>query len=139
MEKYILQCGRFTSFIPFPGVLLNLKQKAYLLSAVIILLLLLSVPASAAVEGILTHDSDGSYHHYSYEDLISSYITNYRGNPDGLYEDYISKKPVALLDSGNGYVDFNYVLNQYARMLIRGQSVTIDEIAGRTDVRKAEV
>ncbi|MGM0652604.1 MAG: glucosaminidase domain-containing protein, partial [Bacillota bacterium] len=50
-----------------------------------------------------------------------------------------SKKPVALLDSGNGYVDFDYVLNQYARMLIRGQSVTIDEIAGRTDVRKAEV
>lgn len=139
MEKYILQCGRFISFNPFPGVLLNLKQKAYLLAAVIILLLLLSVPASAAVVGILAQDSDGSYHHYCYQDLIDSQVNNYWGEPDGLYKDYSYKWPVALLDSVNGYVDIDYAFNEYVSLLLQGQPVTIDEITERPKVKRYEV
>jgi len=139
VEKYILKGRSFTSFLHFPNQLLSQKRNFIFMTVVLMLLLLLSTPAFAAVEGILTTDKDGSYHHYCYRDLIDSYTSLYRGNPDGLYEDYIAKKPVALLDSVNGYVDFNDVINQYAHQLLRGQSVTIDEITERAQIKRAEM
>jgi len=139
VEKYILKCRSFTSLFPIPNLLLNLKQKTCLLAVAFLLLLLLSAPVFAAVEGVLTKESDGSYHQYCYQDLIDSRVNSYLGNPDGLYEDFIDKWPVALIDSVNGYIDIDYVINQYVSLLLQGQSASIDEISEQPDVKRAEM
>ncbi len=100
----------------------NWKRKIMILLAAVFLLFVPSVPAAAAVEGFLAKDSDGSYHQYCYEELLSSYAQSITGLADGLYEDFALKKPVALLDCAQGYIDYSALLEYYAGALMRGES-----------------
>lgn len=138
MEKYYLTFSFRVFRLSLLGRLQNIKDAAWLLGAVFLLLMFFSLPASAALEGILTKDSDGSYHYYCYEELTDSRINLYLGEPDGLYDDYLDKWPVALFDSINAFVDIDYVLNEYVCLILRGHPVTIHEITERPEVKKAE-
>lgn len=109
------------------NIFCNLQRKACLVLLVILLILTLGAPASAAVEGFVVKSSDGSYHQYCYEELLDSYASKILGNSNGLYEDFASKKPYALLDSVSGYVDYADILDQYARALIRGEKFNVHE------------
>lgn len=139
MEKYCLAFTCRSFRLSLPGILQNLKRSAWFLCAVLLLLLFLSLPASAALEGILAKDSDGNYHYYCYEELIDSRVNLYLGVPDGLYDDYLNKWPVALLDSINAFVDIDYVINEYVCLILQGQPASIDKITERPEVKKAEV
>ncbi len=105
--------------------------------AVILLLFLLSTPASAAVEGFVVKDGNGTYHQYCYDELLNSYALKATGNPNGLYEDFAAKKPIALLDCIGGYIDYSSVLEEYARALIRGDNFNLNEYTESSAAREA--
>ncbi len=91
----------------------------------LITLLLISAPVMAAVEGFVAKDQAGNYHQYDYNALLNSYALRMIGLSDGLHEDFLMKKPVALLHSETGYIDYSAVLDYYARNLIRGEKFSL--------------
>jgi hypothetical protein len=117
----------------------NWLRKGYLLIVILFGLLLFSSPVSAAVESIVAADRSGGYHQYAYDALLNSYALKMLGKTDGLYEDFATKKPTALLDSENGYVDYNDVLSHYAKTLLSGQSFDLNHYAAGSTVQKAKM
>jgi len=109
----------------------------FLSAAVLMIMLVFSTPASAAVEGFISKSSDGSYHQYNYRELLDSYALKILGKPNGLYEDFAGKKPVAFIDSVNGYIDYSDVLDQYALTLLSGQKFFIDSYTESSLAKKA--
>jgi len=107
-----------------PAGLLRLKQgrsiKACLLFVVLFPVLFLSLPAAAAVDSFVAESSDGTCHQYCYEDLLESYALKLLGASNGLYEDYAAKKPVAVRCTTGRYIDYNDILDQYARTVLQG-------------------
>lgn len=136
MEK-----SSFQLFIIFPILLSNLYQrwyrKVYLLTLSLLILLALAVPAKAAVEGFVVQNNDGSYHQYNYNELIDSYGLYLLGQSNGLFEDFRGKKPVALFNTANGYIDYDDVLNSYALALLAGQPFNLDLYTAGSQVRQA--
>lgn len=139
MERFICAAEYYPCQRLFSNIVYNWQKKVYLLLAICFLLLFFSLPASAAVEGILAKADDGSYHQYCYNELIDSYASFLMGKPDGLYEDFAGKEKVALLDSVNGYVDYSYILDQYAKTLLDGRKFNITEITECKNALRAEI
>ena len=123
----------------FSNVFWNWRCKGCLLIVILFGLLLFSSPVSAAVESIVAADRGGDYHQYAYDALLNSYALKMLGKTDGLYEDFAAKRPVALLNSENGYIDYNDVLNHYAKTLISGQSFDLNHYAAGSAVQKAKM
>jgi flagellum-specific peptidoglycan hydrolase FlgJ len=123
----------------FSNVFWNWRCKSYLLIVILFGLLLFGSPASAAVESIVAADRNGDRHQYAYDALLSSYALKMLGKTDGLYEDFAAKRPVALLDSENGYIDYNDVLSQYAMTLLSGQTFDLNHYASGSAVQKAKM
>ncbi len=121
------------------NIVITGKQQYHLclLLAVILLLFLTGKPAAAAVEGFIAKDSSGTYHQYCYDELLNSYALNATGKSNGLYEDFVSKKPVALLDCTGGYIDYSSVLEAYARALIRGDDFILNNYTESGAAREA--
>lgn len=115
----------------------NWQRKSYLLIVILFVLLLFCSPVSAAVESFVAADRSGDYHQYAYDALLNSYALKMFGKTDGLYEDFAAMRPLALLDSENGYVDYNDVLNHYAKTLISGQSFDLNHYTAGSVVEKA--
>jgi len=139
VERFIFVCGNLNSSVLLSSTFHSWQKKVYLLLAVFLLLLFLSLPASAAVEGILVKADDGSYHQYCYNELINSYAAFLMGKPDGLYEDFADNEKVALLDCVNGYVDYSYILDQYAKILLDGRKFNITEIIECENAQRTEL
>ena len=139
MEKFNLLCGVFPPVIYLSEVFRNWQQKVYLFLAAVLLLMVISMPASAAVEGFLAKDSDGSYHQYCYKELVESYAASLMGKPDGLFEDFAKKEPVALLDCVGGYVDYSYLIEQYAKSLVKGETFVLTDYTESENARKVEI
>ncbi len=121
----------------FSNVFRVCQRKGYLVIVILLGLLLFSSPVSAAVESIVAADRSGGYHQYAYDALLNSYALKMLGKTDGLYEDFATKRPLALLDSENGYVDYNDVLNHYAKTLLSGQSFDLNHYTAGSTVEKA--
>lgn len=96
-----------------------------------------SLPAYAAVEAYVAKSSDGTFHQYSYQDLLDSYSLKLVGMSNGLYEDFAAKKTVAFLNSQNGYLDYQDVLTAYALSVIRGESFSLRSLNDKNEIRKA--
>ncbi len=113
-----------------PAGLLRLKQgrsiKACLFFVVFFPVLLFSLPAVAAVDSFVAESSDGTCHQYCYEDLLESYALKLLGESNGLYEDYAAKKPVAVRCTSGRYIDYNDILDQYARTVLQGGRFSVD-------------
>ena len=126
-----------SSFSSWPFSLF--KGKIYVQVVLFSALLLFSKPAFAAIDGIVTMTGNGDYLHYCYQDLICSYKSSLQGQPDGLYSDYVNNQPVAFYSSTSGYVDYDNVMLNYARMAKERKSLTINCILERKDIIKANL
>lgn len=134
--------NRSKSNFPAPilfNIFCNRQRKVCLVLLVMLLILTLGAPASAAVEGFVVKSSDGSYYQYCYEELLDSYASKILGNSNGLYEDFASKRPYALLDGVSGYVDYADILDQYARALIKGEKFNVDKYTESSAARRAKL
>lgn len=101
-----------------------------------VLVFLPAAPVSAAVEGFVARSIDGNYHQYSYEELLDSYALKLLGIPNGLYEDFSAKKPVAFFDSFNGYIDYSYSLEKYVQALLSGQEFDLNSYTESSSAKK---
>lgn len=113
-------------------------QRATLPALVVLLLLCLPAPASAAVTDFVREDK-GVYYEYKYEELLESYVLRILGQPAALYDDYAAKKPVALKDDINGYVDYHNVVEAYALSIITGQPFTMNDYTASEQALKKEL
>ena len=104
-------------------------RKLVTLIIAIIVLISAAAPASAAVEGLLARSADGSYNLYGYQDLLDSYALKLIGKPNGLYEDYSSKVPVAFLHSGGAFIDYRDTVDYYAALLLSGKKFDFNSYA----------
>jgi hypothetical protein len=109
-----------------PGSNRNRFRFAGITLIFLLTLLLISTPVMAAVEGFVAKDHTGIYHQYDYNTLLNSYALRMIGLSDGLHEDFLLKKPVALLGSETGYIDYSAVLDYYAKNLIKGESFNLN-------------
>ena len=102
-----------------------------LVTSIIAISILISfaASASAAVEGLLARSADGSYNLYSYQDLLDSYALKLIGKPNGLYEDYSSKVPVAFLHSGGAFIDYRDTVDYYAALVLSGMKFDFNSYA----------
>ncbi len=139
MEKDIVRNGNRNSLFFLSNLSLYWQKKACLLLGSLLLLFIFSTPATAAVEGFLAQDSDGSYHQYCYQELLNSYALNIMGLSDGLYEDYAAKKPVALIDCVGGYIDYPALLDHYALVLMQGESFVLNKYTESDTARRADI
>jgi len=97
-------------------------RRVYRLLMILLLLFLFSTNAHAAFDGLVARSEEGCYHRYCYEELLDSYAQTIMGRSDALYEDYLSKTPVAVYTNGNGYLDYNALLDRYAVALKNGEA-----------------
>jgi len=97
-----------------------------------------ALPAVASVEGLLTVAAEGSYYLYNYQELLDSYALKLIGKPNGLFEDYCSKSPIAFLHSSGAYIDYNDMLDSYARMVINGQKFDFNSFALSAECKKLD-
>ncbi|MDW7739728.1 MAG: N-acetylmuramoyl-L-alanine amidase [Bacillota bacterium] len=109
------------------------------LTAAILILLFLSMQASAAVTGFVAKDAKGDLFEYRYEDLLDSYALKLLGKSNGLFEDFTKKSVFALLDSKNGYLDYNDILDQYAASVVAGKKFDLLKYTESSDAKKAEM
>ena len=68
------------------------------------------MPAFASVEGFVARSNNGSFYQYSYTELFDSCALSLFGSQNGIYEEFKAKKPVAMLSSENGYVDYTDII-----------------------------
>ena len=139
MKRFIFKDRYLSSKVKLNESLKRLCRRACLLLLVLSVLFIPVIPVSAAVSGFVVKDSDGSFHQYCYEELLDSYAMKMLGSSNGLYEDFASKKPYALLDSVTGYVDYADILDQYARVFIRGEKFYINRYTESAAARRAEL
>jgi len=112
-------------------------SRLLLLTAVFIVLL--SLPAEAAVTGFIVEDQEGTYYKYHYQDLLDSYALKVFGQPNGLYEDFSAKRPFALFDNKKGYIDYHDVMDQYARAMIEDKSFDLHGYTESDGAKKANM
>lgn len=89
---------------------------------ILLLFFLFGSNAHAAFDGLVVRSEEGCYHRYCYEELLDSYAQSIMGRSDALYEDYISKTPVAVYTNRNGYLDYNALLDRYAVAIKNGEA-----------------
>ena len=137
MERLLFESRKRRSTATLLNFFQNCRKTTDLFLSALLLLLALSSPAFAAVEGFVAQASDGNYHQYSYGELLDSYALKLLGIPNGLYEDFAVKKSVALLDTISGYIDYSDVLDQYALALTRGQKFNLNLYIESSVAKKA--
>ncbi len=101
-------------------------KKTVVLTVVLIIILSSTSPVVASVEGLLVKAEDGSFNLYAYGDLLDSYALNLVGQPNGLYEDFKLKNPVAFLRGDGDYIDYKDTLDYYATMILSGQKFSFE-------------
>ncbi len=140
MKKIYLLNNFKAASAPLPASFSVQKSKALIASLVICLaLLIVPTQALASMEGFVAKCDDGAYHQYSYSALLDSYALTLLGSSDGLYEDFKAKKPVALLDSVGGYIDYSFLLQAYANALLSGESFSPSSFSGNSGALKASI
>lgn len=107
-----------------------------LLLLICLVIMICPTQALASVEGFVARCSSDLYHQYSYSSLIDSYALSLLGASDGLYEDFKTKKTVAVLDSAGGYLDYSDLLMAYARALLSGEPLNLHSIADTVAIAK---
>lgn len=139
MSRNLLESGEFCPADLTSNIFLNWQRKIYLLLAVLLLILFIAVPVSAAVGGFVAKDNSGSYHQYDYEELLDSYALKIIGKSNGLYEDFAAKKAYAILSKVNGYVDYESILDHYAGATINGTKFNLADYLQSKSVVKAKL
>lgn len=127
MEIY---SGTLLKFFPaaiFSGLFRRWQKKFYLLLLALLLALLTGVPAQAAVDAVVARAGDGTYHQYSYADLLDSYALSLLNRSNGLYEDYAAKEGAAVLNSAGRYIDYAALLDSFALALASGRDFCISD------------
>jgi hypothetical protein len=119
--------------------LFGIKKKLFALCLLPILLLLGSSPVHGAVKGFVAKCDEGCYFQYEYNQLLNSYVLYIMGKQNGLYEDFVLKKPVAFLDSVNGYIDYNDVIDRYAVTLIEKKRFSLNGYTESAEAKKAKM
>ena len=115
------------------------KHLIRLLLLTLIILVLLGSPAAAAITGFVAMADDGELYEYSYGDLLDSYALKILGLSNGLYEDFVGKKPYALINSSGGYIDYADVLDRYAAALILNQKFDLSTYLSGEEAKKAQM
>jgi N-acetylmuramoyl-L-alanine amidase CwlD len=115
------------------------KHLIRLLLLTLIILVLLGSPAAAAITGFVAMADDGELYEYSYGDLLDSYALKILGLSNGLYEDFVGKKPYALINSSGGYIDYADVLDRYAAALILNQKFDLSTYLAGEEAKKAQM
>jgi len=105
-----------------PGYKGTAMRKTVTSIIIAIILIASAAPAVAAsVAGFLAGTGKGSYYLYDYQQLLDSYALKLIGNPNGLYEHFSSKFPVAFLHRDGVLVDYKDTINHYAAMVLAGR------------------
>jgi len=131
--------GGYNRLVIQSNVFRNWQNKVNLILASFLLLLLCSLSANAAVEGFVAKCDEDRYHQYCYEELLESYALEIIDKPNGLYEGFKEKTPVALKTTGNGFIDYQDILDQYALSLSNGDSFNLGKYAESEAARKADL
>lgn len=132
--------------IPLPGRAITVNKLFFRARVIVFASLLLhltfstaNVPVHAAVEGFVAKCDQGCYFQYEYNQLLNSYALKITGKPNGLYEDFMLKEPVAFLDSVNGYIDYDDVLLQYAHSLIQKKRFSLNGYLESDGAKRAKM
>ena len=115
----------------------NKKIITRIIIITLLMLIVFSSPATAAVSGFVARDSGEDCYEYAYDDLLDSYALKMLGLSNGLYEDFASKATYALLNSKGAYIDYKAILDQYAAVLLTGSSFDIGQYTESADAKKA--
>jgi hypothetical protein len=91
--------------------------------------LLLPASAQARVTHIIAVDSRGVLYEYDRSELQADYLLQQAGQPALLFADFTARRPVAFKDDRLGYVDYQALLEEYARSAIAGASFVPDQYA----------
>jgi hypothetical protein len=110
--------------------------KITILMLVLLFAIFIPAPALATVEGLLTGSDDGSFHLYTYRELLDSYALKLIGQPNGLYEDFRHKTPLAFLHHSGSYIDYTATVDNYAAMILTGQKFSFDSYAQGYQAKK---
>lgn len=115
------------------------KKNIRLLYVSLFIVFILSSPASAAVAGFVTQDSDGNLYKYNYEELLDSYALKILGLSNGLYEDFVTRKNYALLNSSGVYLDYNALMERYVAAVLLEESFDLKKYLQSSEAEKASM
>ena len=100
--------------LPGPG------KTLFLLAVIACCLLLCGATAqAAAVVSVVTRDNQNIDYIYNYEDVLISYTRKVVGQQALLFDDYRSKKVVAVSSEKSGYIDYEDVLTAYTKAVVQ--------------------
>jgi len=118
----------------------NYIKMPVLLSAVALLAILFSATTvSAAITGFVTSDKNNKYYEYEYELLLDSYMDHILGATAPVYLDYSKKAMHAFVDSKNGYIDYDDVLDAYMDAILSKKSFNADQYTAGKRAKKADM
>lgn len=115
------------------------KTITRLILLTIFLFLMAASPVYAQITGFVARDDSGNYYEYSYDELLDSYAWKILGIPNGLYEDFASKRLHALLNSTGGYIDYKDVVDNYASALLKDEAFDPHMYTESTSAKKAQM
>jgi N-acetylmuramoyl-L-alanine amidase len=121
---------------PVPGKKNNYTR---LLFVTLFIIFILSSPVSAAVVGFVTQDSDGNLFKYNYEELLDSYALKILGLSNGLYEDFVTRKNYALLNSSGVHLDYNALMERYVAAVLLEESFDLKKYLQSSEAKKASM
>ncbi len=102
-------------------------------------ILLYVAPVNAAVSAYVLKGKDGKYYEYNYDLLLDSYTRHVLGISDSLYNHYRDEtlEVIALLSSGDDYIDYNDILDAYVRAVLRGEPFNVHQYTSSSTAKKA--
>ena len=95
------------------------KTLLLLVLAACCLLLSGATAQAAAVTSVVTRDNQNTDYIYNYEDVLISYTRKVVGQKALLFDDYRSKKVVAVSSAKSGYIDYEDVLTAYTKAVVQ--------------------
>ncbi len=92
--------------------------------------------ASAIIIGYVAQEED-KYYEYCMDELLESYVIHLIGHSAKIYDDFASKKAIALVDEIKEYVDYDDILEAYAISIITGKSFDVNTYIASDDAKPA--
>jgi len=109
------------------------------IATTLLCLLLYTSSASAAIVGFVAQDKNGKYYEYKYDQLLDCYLSQLLGASGPVYKDFRKKNVRIFVDDGNGYIDYDDVLDAYMRALLSNKKFDANKYTASKKAKKADM
>ena len=92
---------------------------------VILILLCMGGNAFASIASAVVKDNNDYYFVFNYDEMLESYTRKVLGFKSVLFDDFSSKKVVALATENSLYIDYDDILQEYTRAVIQQKKFDI--------------